>query len=122
MGGTSFDVGLVVESNVRNYEFRPVIDTWMVGITMLQTISIGAGGGSIASVDHRMSNQLQVGPRSAGSVPGPVCYDIGGTEPTVTDADLVLGYINPDTYFGGANDPKQGEGRAGDQREDCRSA
>ena len=101
MGGTSFDVGLVVESNVRNYEFRPVIDTWMVGITMLQTISIGAGGGSIASVDHRMSNQLQVGPRSAGSVPGPVCYDIGGTEPTVTDADLVLGYINPDTYFGG---------------------
>ena len=71
MGGTSFDVGLVVESNVRNYEFRPVIDTWMVGITMLQTISIGAGGGSIASVDHRMSNQLQVGPRSAGSVPEP---------------------------------------------------
>ena len=44
---------------------------------------------------------MQVGPRSAGSVPGPVCYDIGGTEPTVTDADLVLGYINPDTYFGG---------------------
>ena len=101
MGGTSFDVGLVVESNVRNYEFRPVIDTWMVGVTMLQTISIGAGGGSIASLNRLMSNQIQVGPRSAGSVPGPACYNLGGTEPTVTDADLVLGYINPETYFGG---------------------
>ena len=101
MGGTSFDVGLVVESNVRNYEFRPVIDTWMVGVTMLQTISIGAGGGSIASLNQLMSNQIQVGPRSAGSVPGPACYNLGGTEPTVTDADLVLGYINPETYFGG---------------------
>ena len=101
MGGTSFDVGLVVDSNVRNYEFRPVIDTWMVGVTMLQTISIGAGGGSIASLNQLMSNQIQVGPRSAGSVPGPACYNLGGTEPTVTDADLVLGYINPETYFGG---------------------
>src|SRR6201987_2121019 len=101
MGGPSFDVGLVVESNVRNYEFRPVIDTWMVGVTMLQTISIGAGGGSIASLHPLMGKQIQVGPRSAGSVPGPACYDLGGTEPTVTDADLVLGYIAPDGYFGG---------------------
>jgi acetophenone carboxylase len=73
----------------------------MVGVTMLQTISIGAGGGSIASLNQLMSNQIQVGPRSAGSVPGPACYNLGGTEPTVTDADLVLGYINPETYFGG---------------------
>jgi N-methylhydantoinase A/oxoprolinase/acetone carboxylase beta subunit len=101
MRGTSFDVGLVVESNVRNYEFRPVIDTWMVSVTMLQTISIGAGGGSIASTNPVMGNQVHVGPRSAGSMPGPACYDLGGTEPTVTDADLVLGYLNPDTYFGG---------------------
>lgn len=101
MGGTSFDVGLVVESSVRNYEFRPVIDTWMVGITMLQTISIGAGGGSIASLNAALGNRLEVGPRSAGSIPGPVCYDLGGTEPTVTDADLVLGYLNPGKYFGG---------------------
>jgi N-methylhydantoinase A/acetophenone carboxylase len=100
VGGTSFDVALVVESSVRNYEFRPVIDTWMVNITMMQTISIGAGGGSIASVD-KLRGRLEVGPRSAGSMPGPVCYDLGGTEPTVTDADLVLGYINPDGYFGG---------------------
>jgi len=100
MGGTSFDVALVVESSVRNYQFRPVIDTWMVNVTMMETISIGSGGGSIASV-NRIGNRLGVGPRSAGSMPGPVCYDQGGTEPTVTDADVVLGYINPDTYYGG---------------------
>lgn len=98
VGGTSFDVALVVESSVRNYTFRPVIDKWMVNVTMMQTISVGAGGGSIASVDK---GRLSVGPRSAGSMPGPVCYDLGGTEPTVTDADVVLGYINPDTYYGG---------------------
>lgn len=100
VGGTSFDVALVVESSVRNYTFRPVIDRWMVNVTMMQTLSIGAGGGSIAAVD-RESGRLTVGPRSAGSMPGPVCYDLGGTEPTVTDADVVLGYINPQTYYGG---------------------
>lgn len=99
VGGTSFDVALVVESSVRNYTFKPVIDRWMVNVTMMQTISIGAGGGSIASVDK--SGRLSVGPKSAGSMPGPVCYDLGGTEPTTTDADVVLGYINPDAYFGG---------------------
>jgi N-methylhydantoinase A/acetophenone carboxylase len=101
MGGTSFDIGLVVDQSVRNYEFRPIIDRWMVGITMLQTLSIGAGGGSIAWINHQLGGQLNVGPRSAGSDPGPACYDQGGTEPTVTDADVVLGYINPDTYYGG---------------------
>lgn len=98
VGGTSFDVALVVESSVRNYTFRPVIDKWMVNVTMMQTISVGAGGGSIAKVEK---GRLTVGPKSAGSMPGPVCYDLGGTEPTVTDADVVLGYINPDTYYGG---------------------
>jgi N-methylhydantoinase A/oxoprolinase/acetone carboxylase beta subunit len=101
MGGTSFDIGLVVDQSVRNYEFRPIIDRWMVGITMLQTLSIGAGGGSIAWINHDLGGQLNVGPRSAGSDPGPACYDHGGREPTVTDADVVLGYINPDTYYGG---------------------
>jgi N-methylhydantoinase A/acetophenone carboxylase len=101
MGGTSFDIGVVVESSVRNYDFKPVIDRWMVGISMLQTTSIGAGGGSIASVNELLGKKLEVGPRSAGSMPGPVCYDMGGTEPTVTDADVVLGYIDPDNYFGG---------------------
>lgn len=98
VGGTSFDVALVVESSVRNYTFRPVIDKWMVNVTMMQTLSVGAGGGSIAKVEN---GRLTVGPRSAGSMPGPVCYDLGGTEPTVTDADVVLGYINPETYYGG---------------------
>ena len=101
MGGTSFDVGLVVKDSVRSYDFRPVIDRWMVGITMIKTLSIGAGGGSIAGLNKLLRNQLQVGPRSAGSLPGPVCFNRGGTEPTVTDSDVVLGYINPEFYFGG---------------------
>jgi N-methylhydantoinase A/acetophenone carboxylase len=100
VGGTSFDVGMVVDAGVRSYEFRPVIDRWMVGITMLQTTTMGAGGGSIASI-NTLLNRLEVGPRSAGAMPGPVCYDLGGTEPTVTDADVVLGYISPDNYFSG---------------------
>jgi N-methylhydantoinase A/acetophenone carboxylase len=101
VGGTSFDIGLIVDSSVRNYEFRPIIDWWMVGITMLQTLSIGAGGGSIAWINQLVGNRLEVGPQSAGSLPGPVCYNMGGTQPTVTDADVVLGYINPDHYYGG---------------------
>lgn len=101
VGGTSFDIGLVVEDSVRNYEFQPVIDSWMVGITMLQTLSIGAGGGSIAWLNKNLGNRLEVGPQSAGSMPGPVCYNLGGTKPTVTDADLVLGYIDPNYYYGG---------------------
>jgi N-methylhydantoinase A/oxoprolinase/acetone carboxylase beta subunit len=101
MGGTSFDVGLVVKDSVRSYDFRPIIDRWMVGITMIKTLSVGAGGGSIASVNRLLQNRVQVGPRSAGSMPGPACFNLGGTEPTVTDADVVLGYINPQYYFGG---------------------
>jgi N-methylhydantoinase A/acetophenone carboxylase len=101
MGGTSFDVGLVVKDSVRSYDFRPIIDRWMVGITMIKTLSVGAGGGSIASVSSLLQNQVQVGPKSAGSMPGPACFNLGGTEPTVTDADVVLGYINPDYYYGG---------------------
>jgi N-methylhydantoinase A/acetophenone carboxylase len=101
MGGTSFDVGLVVKDSVRSYDFRPIIDRWMVGITMIKTLSVGAGGGSIASINPLLQNQVQVGPRSAGSIPGPACFSLGGTEPTVTDADVVLGYINPDYYSGG---------------------
>jgi N-methylhydantoinase A/oxoprolinase/acetone carboxylase beta subunit len=101
MGGTSFDVGLVVKDSVRSYDFRPIIDRWMVGITMIKTLSIGAGGGSMAYINKLLENRVQVGPRSAGSIPGPACFNLGGTEPTVTDADLVLGYLNPQFYFGG---------------------
>ena len=71
VGGTSFDIGLVVGQSVRNYDFRPILDRWMVGISMLQTMSIGAGGGSIASVNKLLGNRVEVGPQSAGSYPGP---------------------------------------------------
>jgi N-methylhydantoinase A/acetophenone carboxylase len=67
---------------------------------MLETKSIGAGGGSIASVDSDF-DELSVGPESAGSNPGPACYNQGGRKPTVTDADLVLGYLNPENFHGG---------------------
>jgi N-methylhydantoinase A/acetophenone carboxylase len=73
----------------------------MVGITTIKTLSIGAGGGSIAWLNKLLENRLQVGPKSAGSMPGPACFNRGGKEPTVTDADVVLGYINPEYYFGG---------------------
>jgi N-methylhydantoinase A/acetophenone carboxylase len=101
MGGTSFDIGLVVKGSTRFYQFRPIIDRYWVDMSILETRSIGAGGGSIASINPSLGNRLEVGPRGAGSMPGPACYNQGGTEPTVTDADVVLGYINPEGYFGG---------------------
>ena len=100
MGGTSFDVGLVLDGQDRNYEFDPVIDRWRVHLPVIANYSIGAGGGSVAFVTD--AGELRVGPRSAGSMPGPACYAQGGTEPTVTDADVVLGYIDPDYFLGGA--------------------
>jgi N-methylhydantoinase A/acetophenone carboxylase len=101
MGGTSFDIGTIVAGSTRFYQFQPIIDRWWVDITMLETRSIGAGGGSIAWLNQVVGNRLEIGPHSAGSMPGPVAYNFGGTEPTVTDADVVLGYINPDNYHGG---------------------
>jgi N-methylhydantoinase A/oxoprolinase/acetone carboxylase beta subunit len=101
MGGTSFDIGMVVHGRTRFYQFKPVIDRYWVDMSVLETRSIGAGGGSIASVNTALGDRLEVGPRGAGSMPGPACYGLGGTEPTVTDADVVLGYIDPDHYFGG---------------------
>jgi N-methylhydantoinase A/acetophenone carboxylase len=102
MGGTSFDIGMVAEGSPRFYQFMPVIDRWLVDATIIDTHSIGAGGGSVARVNELIANRLEVGPESAGSMPGPAAYNQGGTEPTVTDADVVLGYINPDRFHGGA--------------------
>jgi N-methylhydantoinase A len=101
-GGTTFDVGLIREGNLVYSR-----DTWLGGkwtghVVAMSTVdmrSIGAGGGSIAYIDA--GGLLRVGPRSAGSVPGPACYGRGGTEPTVTDAAVVLGYIDPDYFLGG---------------------
>jgi N-methylhydantoinase A/oxoprolinase/acetone carboxylase beta subunit len=101
MGGTSFDIGLIVSGSTRFYQLAPTIDRWLVDATMLDTHSIGAGGGSIARINADVGGRLEVGPESAGSMPGPACYGQGGREPTVTDADLVLGYVNPDRFNGG---------------------
>ena len=100
MGGTSFDIGLVPADGVKHYDFMPVIDRWLVSVPMIHLVTLGAGGGSIASY-NRLHQSVSVGPRSAGSDPGPACYDRGGLLPTVTDADLLLGYLTPDRYAGG---------------------
>ncbi len=100
MGGTSFDIGLVVEGGVKHYDFNPVIERWMVAVPMIHLVTLGAGGGSICRYD-RLYDMVQVGPNSAGSDPGPACYDRGGLKPTVTDADLVLGYLSAENYAGG---------------------
>lgn len=98
VGGTSFDVGLVADGDWVNAR-EPVVDSFHVGFPMVEVESIGAGGGSIAWVDD--GGALNVGPRSAGARPGPACYGHGGTEPTVTDAALLLGYLNPGNFLGG---------------------
>ena len=100
MGGTSFDIGIVVEDGVKYYDFNPVIDRWLVSIPMVHLKTLGAGGGSIAAFD-RMFRTVRIGPESAGSDPGPACYDRGGLLPTVTDADLLLGYLDPANYAAG---------------------
>lgn len=100
MGGTSFDIGIVVKGGVKFYDFNPVIERWLVSIPMVHLLTLGAGGGSIAKFDP-MFKTLQLGPESAGSDPGPAGYDRGGMNPTVTDADLLLGYLDPANYAGG---------------------
>lgn len=98
MGGTSYDVCLVRKC-------RPQITTdtrferYRIALPMMDIHNIGAGGGSIAWVDA--GGALKVGPQSAGADPGPICYGRGGSEPTVTDANLLLGYLNPDYFLGG---------------------
>lgn len=101
MGGTSYDIGIVVEGGIKHYDFNPVIDRWLVSVPMVHLVTLGAGGGSIATYD-RMYNTVKCGPQSAGSDPGPACYDRGGMSATVTDADLLLGYLDPKNYAGGS--------------------
>ncbi len=97
VGGTTFDVALIVggqplEKGETAIGGRPVLQP------TIDIVSLGAGGGSIAWIDDE--GGLQVGPRSAEAEPGPACFGLGGTEPTVTDAQLVLGYLDPDFYLG----------------------
>ena len=101
MGGTSFNMSIISGGEVASYESEPVIDRWSVNVTFIENRSIGAGGGSIAWFNEALGGRLEVGPYSAGSTPGPICYNRGGTEPTVTDADLVLGYLDENYFLGG---------------------
>lgn len=98
MGGTSFDITLTKDAQTnlnKNIDFL----RYRIGVPMIQVETLGAGGGSIGWIDSL--GILQVGPQSAGSEPGPACYDQGGTEPTTSDANLALGYLNPDGLLGG---------------------
>ncbi len=99
MGGTSYDVSLVQDGRV-GLVTQGEVDRLPVRLPMVEMRTIGAGGGSIASVDA--GGRLTVGPRSAGAKPGPVAYGRGGVEPTVTDANLVLGRLDPDFFLGGS--------------------
>ena len=99
MGGTSFDVGVLDEGYWR-YADEPIFERFRILQPITDITSIGAGGGTMARVDEA-TGRLIVGPESAGARPGPVCYGLGGETPTVTDADLVLGYIDPDYFLGG---------------------
>ena len=98
MGGTSFDITLTKDGQTnlnKNIDFL----RYRIGVPMIQVETLGAGGGSIGWIDSL--GLIQVGPQSAGSEPGPACYGQGGTEPTTSDANLVLGYLNPDGLLGG---------------------
>ncbi len=99
VGGTSFDVGMIIDGKPVLAE-DPVFDQYHVTYPMIDVVSIGAGGGSIAWIEEA-TGLLKVGPKSAGAIPGPVCYQKGGTLPTVTDANLVLGRMNPKYFLGG---------------------
>ena len=99
MGGTSFDVGLI-DGDTLEEDPRPFLDHGLpVSLPAVKLVTIGAGGGSIAWTD---GYRLHVGPQSAGADPGPAAYSRGGTEPTVTDALVVCGIVDPENFFGGA--------------------
>jgi N-methylhydantoinase A/oxoprolinase/acetone carboxylase beta subunit len=97
MGGTSCDVALVPDEPLRTTETE--LDGVPLRIPLIDIQTVGAGGGSIAWVDR--AGALRVGPQSAGAVPGPACYDAGGEEPTLTDAHLLLGQLDPSRFLGG---------------------
>ncbi|HEY4797665.1 MAG TPA: hydantoinase/oxoprolinase family protein [Bacteroidia bacterium] len=98
MGGTSFDAAIVIDNQcVTSTEGS--INRYRIALPSLDIITIGAGGGSVGWINE--GGLLQMGPQSAGALPGPVCYNRGGEIPACTDADLMLGYLNPDFFAGG---------------------
>ncbi|MEO1191387.1 MAG: hydantoinase/oxoprolinase family protein [Pseudomonadota bacterium] len=100
MGGTSFDVGIIHQGTAAA-SYKATVNQYDYFLPKVAIQAIGSGGGSMAWID-KVTGSLKVGPDSAGAQPGPVCYGRGGTVPTVTDADLVLGYLDPDTFAGGS--------------------
>jgi N-methylhydantoinase A len=99
MGGTTFKVGVVREGLIE-YQRESMVLRYHYALPKMDVVSLGLAGGSIISIDER-TGVPKVGPRSAGSYPGPVCYGHGGEEPTITDVDAILGYLNPDYFLGG---------------------
>ena len=97
VGGTTFKVGILADGSWEVAR-ETTINQYTLSVPIVDLVSLGAGGGSIAWVD---AGRLRVGPQSAGSEPGPACYGWGGTQPTVTDADLVLGFLHPERFLGG---------------------
>lgn len=97
MGGTSFDIGVVREGSAE-LALDPDVEGFRCNLPMMSIRALGAGGGSIATV---VDGSLKVGPNSAGAMPGPACFDRGGNQPTVTDANLVLGLLDPEYFLGG---------------------
>ena len=109
MGGTSFDVTLT-KGGLTNVSKNVDFLRYRIGVPMIQVETLGAGGGSIGWIDGM--GLLRMGPQSAGAAPGPACYGGGGGEPTVTDANLVLGYLSPDGLLGGSMPLDLGKARA----------
>lgn len=99
MGGTTFKLGVVRDSRIE-YQFEQTVFRYHYSLPRMDVSSIGAAGGSVVWLEPRL-NQPRVGPMSAGANPGPVCYDLGGEEPTVCDVDLILGYLEPRFFLGG---------------------
>jgi N-methylhydantoinase A len=99
MGGTTFKVGVIREGEIE-YQREPMVYRYHFALPKMDIISLGLAGGSIIFIEPR-TGIPQIGPRSAGSYPGPVCYDHGGLDPTVTDVDAILGYLHSSYFLGG---------------------
>ena len=99
MGGTSFDMGVITRGQTR-IENEPIMDRFKLNVPTLHLDTIGAGAGMILKVDP-LTLKISLGPESAGSDPGPICFDRGGTAPTIADCDAILGRLNPDYFLGG---------------------
>jgi len=99
MGGTSFDIGIILNGQY-SFNMAPIIGGLPTNLPMIEMDTLGMGGGSIAKVDPK-KKELRVGPESAGAKPGPAAFDLGGREATVTDADIILGFIDPNYFLGG---------------------